>query len=186
MVHISPQKRGNPLSRRGKWFGFKKQRWARNGLPSDNKRGGSLLGATSPVTRLRYQLQKLEPLLKYRALGWLPNLCIYFQKEGLGGTPVGLPPKALCWLPRRVALFDRRRHPRRHSLEGSPRFVSYLSSDAAADFHLSQVMGAGVFVFNFSPSWLLRGSSVSPSDYFVTQTTRLPACPASVESERRD
>ena len=115
----------NPLSRGGKWFGFETQRWARSGLSSGNKRGESFLGATSPVTRLPCQLQKLEPLLKFRTLEWLPNLCIHFQKEGIEGTQVGLPPKARCWLPRRVALFDRRSHHRRQALHGSPRSRSY-------------------------------------------------------------
>ena len=52
--------------------------------------------------------------------------------------------------------------------------------------HLSREMGEGVFVFNFPPSWSFGGSYVSPSDYFVTQTTRMPDCPTSVESERSD
>ena len=162
------------------------QRWARSGLASDNKRGGSPLGATNPVTRRPCHLQKLGPLLRDRALGRLPNLCIRYQKEGLGETPVGSPPKALRWLRRRAALFDRRRHHHRHSLDGPPYSRSHQSRDKVTDFHLSREMGAGVFVFNFSPFRLLGGSSVSPSDYFVTQTTRQPACPTSLESERID
>ena len=165
---------------------FQTQRWARSGHSSDNKRGGSLLGATNPATRRSCRLPKLEPLLKYRAVGRLPNLCIYSQKTGIGETPVGLPPKALCWLPRRAALFDRRRHHRRHSLDGSPYSRLYYSSDKVADFHLSQAMGAGVFVLNFPHSWFLWRSYMSPPDNFVTQPTRLPDSRTPSESGRSE
>ena len=85
--------KGNLLARRCKWFGVETQRWARSGLSSDNKRGGSILGAASPGTRRPCRLQKLEPLLRGRALGWLSNLCIHSQREGIGGTPVGFTPR---------------------------------------------------------------------------------------------
>ena len=150
------------------------QRWARSGLASDNKRGGSPLGATNPVTRRPCHLQKLEALLKDRALGWLPIRCIRYQEEGIGGILVGLPPRALCWLPRCAALFGRRRHYHRRPLDGSPYSRSYKSSGKVADFHMSREMGAGVSVFNFPATWISGGSYMSPPDNFVTQTTRLP------------
>ena len=166
---------------------FETQRRARSGLSFNNKGGGSLLGATNPATRRYCRLQEVEPLLNGPGPVKWAGPCIFPQKEGEGEPPVDLSPVVLCRLPGRVALFDRRRHHRHHhSLDGSLPSRSQLSSGEGAIFHLWLEMGSGVFVFDSAPIWFSGGSYVSPSDYFVTHTTRQPDFPTSLESERID